>query len=246
MGTPPDSPGDNDSITAPASSTFHPGSHMDYLLPDLVLISSDKVYFHVHIHRILDACDFGFDSLLLPLSGSIEVGITPIVVVTEAAEILNIVVHTIYNISPSQFAPSLETLSASLTALAKYGISPRHYIVPSTPLFAMLLSYAPHFPIDSYALAASYDLYDLAVLISAHLLSFSFPSLTDALVTQIGPVYLKRLVFLHHDRMYALRSFLLHPPRPHRETFQCDGKQKLTRAWALASAHLVWDATPSE
>ncbi|KZT01522.1 uncharacterized protein LAESUDRAFT_763650 [Laetiporus sulphureus 93-53] len=63
---------------------------------------------------------------------------------------------------------------------------------------------------------------------------------------RIGPVYLKRLFSLHKGRTEALKSLLLHLPLPHVETEDCneEQQQKLTRAWALASAQLAWDATP--
>jgi len=149
--------------------------------------------------------------------------------------------------SASQFIPSLDTLSASLDALIKYGIPLQRYVVPAAPLYSLLLSQAPLQPIGYYALAASHSLEDLVVAISPHLLSFSLPSLTDELANQIGPLYLKRLFFLHFGRMEALKALQLHPPRMHAVTATCDSVQqrKLTRAWALASAHLVWDARPN-
>ena len=67
----------------------------------------------------------------------------------------------------------------------------------------------------AYALAASHDLYSLAVPISSHLLSYPLHMLTDELAEKIGPVYLKRLFFLHLGRLDALRRLLLPPPHPH-------------------------------
>jgi hypothetical protein len=108
------------------------------------------------------------------------------------------------------------------------------------------MSYAPLYPLDLYALAATYDLYDLAVPTSSHLLSLSLASLTDEMAQRIGPVYVKRLFFLHFGRAEALKRLLLPPPHPHAPTPFCDftDQKKLTRAWALASAYLAWDARP--
>jgi len=108
------------------------------------------------------------------------------------------------------------------------------------------LSHAPLRPLELYALAASHDLYDLAVSTSPHLLSFSLASLSDEKVEQMGAVYLKRLFFLHFGRADALKRILLPPPHPHPPTAWCDfaEQKKLTRAWALASAYLAWDARP--
>lgn len=185
--------------------------------------------------------------MLPPNRGLNNDSLTPMVMLPEPAPVLNVVLHTIYNMSASQFAPSFDDLTDALDALIKYCIPVKHYVAATTPLFALLLSHAPMRPIDSYALAAHHGLEDLAVAISPHLLSFSLPSLSDSLAARIGSVYLKRLFFLHYGRMEALKGLLLHPPSPHPETPDCDTnqQQKLTRVWALASAHLVWDARPS-
>lgn len=134
----------------------------------------------------------------------------------------------------------------ALAALSAYGISVRKYVSRSTPLYALLLSHAPLYPLELYTLAASYDLYDLAVPTSSHLLSFSLASLTDEMAEHMGARYLKRLFFLHFGRADALKRLLLPPPHPHPPTATCDfaEQKKLTRAWALASAYLAWDARP--
>jgi len=247
VGTPAEHPRATGDIVVSVSTTFNPNASKDSLFADLILVSSDQVYFHVHCHRVLSASSNGFNSLLPPPPALSKETFPPTISVPEPADVLNVVLHTIYNMSASQFMPSFDTLSASLDALIKYGIPLQRYIVPRAPLYALLLSQAPLQPIESYALAASHSLEDLAVAISPHLLSFSLPSLTDETAAQIGPLYLKRLFFLHYGRTEALKSLLLHPPRAHSRTSACDDVQqrKLTRAWALASAHLVWDARPT-
>ena len=66
------------------------------------------------------------------------------------------------------------------------------------------------------------------------------------MAAKIGPIYLKKLFFLHLGRTDALKRLLLPPPHPHAPTPTCDfmEQKKLTRAWALASAYLTWDARP--
>ncbi|KAI6094095.1 hypothetical protein EV401DRAFT_1896481 [Pisolithus croceorrhizus] len=127
-----------------------------------------------------------------------------------------------------------------------YGISVKKYITRFAPLYNLLLFHAPLYPLELYALAASYDLYDLAVPASSHLLSFPLASLTDEMVDRIGPRYLKRLFFLHFGRSDALRRLLLPPPYSHPPTVTCNftEQKKMTRAWALASAYFAWDARP--
>ena len=135
---------------------------------------------------------------------------------------------------------------AAVDALRDYGVNPKLCIVPSSPLYTLLLSHAPLHPLEVYALAASHDLRELAAATSSHLLSFSLATLSDAVAERIGPIYLKRLFFLHFGRVDALKRLLLPPPHPHAPTPWCDftEQKKLTRAWALASAYLAWDARP--
>jgi hypothetical protein len=160
--------------------------------------------------------------------------------------VLNVVLHTMYHISCSNYSPSVPTLSAGVSALKAYGVNLHSYICPSTPLFNLLLSHAPAMPLDVYSLAAEHSLDALAVSASPHLLSFSLSNLSDEIAQKIGSVYLKRLFFLHLGRSDALKRLLLPPPHPHPPTRDCDfiEQKKLTRAWALASAHIAWDARP--
>ena len=110
------------------------------------------------------------------------------------------------------------------------------------------MSHAPVVPLELYTLAASYDLFDLAAIASQYLHSLSLASLTDDMAIRMGAVYLKRLFFMHYGRVEALKRILLAPPLSHSPTLQCDftDQKKLTRAWALASASLAWDARAGE
>lgn len=228
------------------STTFYPGGNLNPLPPDLILLSCDSVFFYVHSHQVLGASENGFASLLPAKAQKADQEIGPIIVLPESASVVNIVLHTIYNMSCSHYSPTIDTLIAAVQSLHMYGVPVKRHIAPSTPLYAVILSQAPVAPIEVYALAGSYDLYDLAVPISSHLLSYPLPSLSDELAMEMGPVYLKRLFFLHLGRMDALRRLLLSPPHPHAPTTTCDfiEQKKLTRAWALASAYLAWDARP--
>ncbi|KAF8885572.1 hypothetical protein CPB84DRAFT_1788327 [Gymnopilus junonius] len=85
-----------------------------------------------------------------------------------------------------------------------------------------------------------------AVSVSSHLLAYDLFSITDAMAERITPIYLKRLLLLHAGRFKSLKGILLHPPHPHPPTRHCglNDQKKLTRAWALVSAYLVWDSQP--
>ncbi|KXN83680.1 hypothetical protein AN958_00821 [Leucoagaricus sp. SymC.cos] len=227
------------------STTFYPGAQINELAPDTVLLASDGVFFYVHASIILASSSNHFNSLLPPEPGEKE-GQDPMLSVPEHSTVLNVILHIIYDISCAHYSPPFPTLVTAISRLPVYGVCPRQIIVPSTPTYALLLSHAPLFPLELYALAASYDLYELAVATSSHLLSFPLATLSDEMAERIGPVYLKRLFFLHFGRSDALKRVLLPPPHPHAPTPWCDfnEQKKLTRAWALASAYLAWDARP--
>ena len=132
--------------------------------------------------------------------------------------------------------------------MTKYGIPIEPHAAPHQQMYQLLLSHAPYHPIETYALAASHGLEDVAVVASGHLLSYDMTRLTDELVTKMGAIYLKRLVLLHQERMTALRHILLQAPRNHSPTPGCGDLQQgqLIREWALSTAQLAWDATPSK
>ena len=245
QGSPTEEPAEANTIVS-VSTTFFPGANLCSLPTDLVVLSSDAVFFYVHSHQLLEASENGFASLLPIKSSKGDDEIGPMISLPEHSTVLNVVFHTIYHMSSSHYSTTILTLAAAVDALHKYGVSLPRYIGQTTPLYTQILSIAPIAPIETYALAAHYDLYDLAVRISSHLLAFSLPSLTDDHANRMGPIYLKRLFFLHLGRIDALKRLLLPPPHPHAPTPTCDfvEQKKLTRAWALASAYLAWDARP--
>jgi len=240
--TPPDShensqgeEADDDVFVSPA---FYPVPHDGDSAPDLVLMSTDSEYFYVHLHVLIDASKNGFNNLL---EGGQNYHNT--ITVTEPSAVLQIILHAIYDTSCAEYFPSLDSLADAISSLNMYGIPLKNVIAPSRPLFEVLLNQAAVRPLDLYALAASHDLYDLAVAASPHLLSLSLSTITDAMALRMGPVYLKRLFFMHLGRAQALRDILLPPPYPHSPTPRCNvfEQQKLSRAWTLASACLAWD-----
>ncbi|THH05708.1 hypothetical protein EW145_g4600 [Phellinidium pouzarii] len=250
--TPPDSsynsPVDDRKVEGNAcisvSTTFFPGANIDSVPIDLIIVSSDSVFFYVQSQRLLSASDNEFNSHL-PIKRELLES-DPILTLPESSSVLNIVLHTIYNMSCSHYSPSLADLSAAITALKVYGVPLQTSLAPGTPLSTTLLSYAPTNPLELYAIASAYGLHEIAVSTSPHLLSYSLPSITDDMATRIGAVYLKKLFFLHLGRIEALKRLILTPPHPHAPTPTCDfvEQKKLTRAWALASAYITWDVRP--
>ncbi|KAI0675060.1 hypothetical protein C8Q78DRAFT_965194 [Trametes maxima] len=233
---------------ATISSAFQPSLRIDDRLPDLIIVSENNVYFYVHRHRIANASANNFGGFLLFSPGAQSRGFNlPTLRLPQSGDTLNVVLHTLYGLSCLHFHPTLETVEAALTALTNYGASIQALAAPYQPLNALILSHAPYRPIETYALVGHYQLDELAVTVSGHLLSFDLSTVTDALATRMGPVYLKRLFLLHQVRIHALKDIILRPPGSHGQAPGCsDAEQaKLTRAWALATAQLVWDATPS-
>lgn len=244
-GTPPE---ERDQTMISVSTTFFPGAELDVLPTDLIILSADSVFFYVHEHRIVAASTNDFNSLLpLKEGGQLE-DVGNILPLRLDSTVLNILLHTIYNISAAHYAPSPDAVISAVESLEEYGLSVKTHLAPATPLYTLFLGTAPHAPIEFYAVAGSYDLYHLAIPISSFLLTFSLASLTDDLVVKMGPLYLKRLFYLHLGRIEALKRLLLPPPQPHVPTATCDfsEQKKLTRAWALASAYLAWDVRPGE
>jgi hypothetical protein len=237
-----DERGDGDTLVS-VSTTFFPGAQHSTIPPDVVLLSNDSVFFYAHSHVLLSASNNEFRNRLS--SGSMK-GPDQIISIPENSTVLNVLLHSVYDMSCAHYSPNFPTLITAVNRLPVYGLAPKVYIAPSTPLYSILLAHAPVYPIEMYALSASHDLYDLAVATSSHLLSFPLASLTDDMAEKIGAVYIKRLFFLHFGRSDALKRVLLPPPQPHSPTSLCDfsEQKKLTRAWALASAYLAWDARP--
>ena len=219
---------------SPVSSAFTPTFLVDGTAPDVIIVSSDGVCFYVHARSVLRFSANAFNGSL----------VTPVntITVTESAAVINIVLNILCEQSCTKYKPAFDDVVA---ALVKYGASLPTLAVMPQSLFALLLSQAPRHAIDAYASAGQYNLEDVAVAIFAHLLAYSLSQLTDDLVSKMGPVYLKRILGLHQERLLALKDIVLAPPAKHPATALCNASN-LTTAWAFAAAQLVWDARPSQ
>ncbi|KAJ7776291.1 hypothetical protein B0H16DRAFT_1659742 [Mycena metata] len=227
------------------SNTFLPTAQLRPQTPDLSLLSTDLIFFYVHSQVLESASGNSFNNLL-PAHSPEGADNCSILSIPEASSVLNIILHTLYGLDCAHHLPSFPTLVKAVDSMQIYGITAELTIKPSTPLFALLLSHAPHVPMDLYTLAGHHNIEDLAVAVSAHLLSFSLSRLTDAAAQRMGAIYLKRLFFLHLGRVEALKRVLLSPPGAHQPTPGCsiDQQRALAREWALASARLATDLRP--
>ncbi|KAJ7175216.1 hypothetical protein C8R43DRAFT_976219 [Mycena crocata] len=237
--TPPYDAEDKEALVS-ISTTFFPAARRH----DLILLSSDSVRFYVDSERLRDASENQFGDIL-PIS-SVERDGPAMLDISQPAAVLNIILHAIYDMTCAQYSPAFEILVNAVDSMPIYGIKPKTIIRPATALFTLLLSQAPLFPVELYTLAARYDIVDLAVPASSHMLAYPLSRLTDEVVEKMGASYLKRLFFLHFGRAEALKRVLQSPPHPHPPTDDCDfaSQKGVSRAWALASAYLGWDIRP--
>ncbi|KZV65680.1 hypothetical protein PENSPDRAFT_689667 [Peniophora sp. CONT] len=245
--TPPSSDegeeGERDSNTVVSvSAAFHPGAQLHAQPPDMILVSSDSVWFYVHTQTLAISTNDFHGVLHNP--GNPEN--PPIIPLPEASAELNVLLHSLYNMSAAPYSPSPANVAAALDALHKYGMNPITFTAPHSPLFLLMIRLASMNPLECFAIAAERSMHDLLTAISSFLLACHLPDVTDEQATRIGPLYLKRLFFLHLGRMDALKRILLPPPASHPPSLTCDyvEQKQLTRAWALATAYLAWEAKP--
>ena len=198
------------------------------------------VTFHVHSQHLLSLSSNAFAGLL----ANCEIPL----LLAERSAVLDIVFHILYGMIYTHHSPPLAEIDAALDALIKYGVNPASHASPIHPLCALLRFHAPCLPIEAYAVAGKYSLEDAAVAISAHLLAYDFSNLSDELSIKIGPIYLRRLIGLHHDRSEALKTIILRPLATHQFTLLCGeaSQAQLAREWAYAVAGLAWEKLPSE
>jgi hypothetical protein len=222
------------------STTFHPTAGFDpSMVPDVIIVSNDDVCFYLHSHRLLSASDNGFAGLIHDVSSY------PIRIL-ESSAVFNIVAHAIYSLSFAHFAPVIGDICDAVDALAQYGAI-RLGAAGSgsgSGLHDILLSQAPLHPFEMYKLAGAHALDELAVAVSAHLQSHPLWSISNEDAVRIGPVYLRRLFFLHFGRADALKRLLLTGPGSHPSTTTCNVLQQtaVTRGWTMAAAWLICKA----
>ncbi|KAI0812494.1 hypothetical protein BC629DRAFT_1589255 [Irpex lacteus] len=149
----------------------------------------------------------------------------------EPAEVLNVVLHSLYGKSCDVYKPSFECISSSIPVFKKYGLTPlQRYISRDTPLYRTILGLAPLHPVDVFALAASEKLDELAPV-----------------VDKIGTTYIQRLYHLHGTRKDQLRALLDLRITPHDDTTRCsvENRQLLNRTYDLVAKQIFYTASPA-
>ncbi|KIY63111.1 hypothetical protein CYLTODRAFT_414265 [Cylindrobasidium torrendii FP15055 ss-10] len=212
------------------SRTFNLDARIRNTIPDIALISSDNMYFYVH----------SFAPLLVR---DVQVQVQRL---EDNASVLNIILHTVYNMSCAIYAPTFDDLAMAVERMLVYGMDPRAYIIPSNPTFSILLSHAPARPLDVYGLAAEHEIFELAASASSHLIGYDLTTLDDDFCARIGSTYLARLHNLQLYRIVALKHIIIAPPNRHPDTPVCNSRDQdgLYASWARAVAITSRDARP--
>ena len=227
------------------SSSFYSGSHNT--TSDTVLRSSDGVLFYLTFKVVLSFCKNTFEEFLGAAISEKKFRYT-IIDIPETSPVLDIIVHLIYQISVVKQSPSFDDLETAVNRMPAYGLLPKDYITPSTPLYGLLLSYAPLHPIRVYSLAGHSNMEELAVRASSYLVSYDLFELSDDMAVSMGAVYLHRLMCLHYNLKESLKATLLQPPRLHPPIGACDAieQNRLSRAWALTASYVAWSSKTGE
>jgi len=219
------------------STTFYP---QDDPPTDLIILTSDNVLFAVHDSVLRFKSQNSFGELL---SGQESRSFA----VPESSEVLNLVLYAFYDLDPAHYRPTLDHIASMLDAFSKYGLPLEPSLTKGKPIYNVICGLAFASPLEAYALVAKHNLDQLAVEISHQLHSTPLYDLTDELCLSMGPIYLRRLMFLHLGRTERLKMLLRESPR-HEPTVQCDAvdqQHKLKTLWREKATTLCWDVSPS-
>jgi hypothetical protein len=225
---------DPESHNVQVSSTFFCGAMDEPFPTDLVLLSSDQVFFFVHSAMLLKHSRNDFAGLLEDDR----------VYLPENSEVLNLILHAFYNLDISKFRPKVALVAAALRSLQNYGVSLDSLLTPSHPMSLTILHLGIQSPLETFAMVAAFKLEHLAIEVSKGLVSVPLHNLTDDLAERMGPSYLRRLVFLHLGRIDRLKQLLMRPPSLHPVTKDCyESEQKrLQNQWKALAVALSWGA----
>ncbi|KAJ8081628.1 hypothetical protein PM082_007474 [Marasmius tenuissimus] len=214
--------------------------------PNLVLISSDLVLFHVDETTLVDKSTDSFKNLLpLPTedsSRSLFMGDIPS---TELEIMLRAIYDVESNVLPSTM--QIATLIRAIDRLKTFGVQPSACITQGSHLYRYLLACATTHPLEVYATAAHHNIASLAVTVSSHTLVLDLSELDDSLCTRMGAIYLLRLFQLHTARLETLKKLLsgdlgLHNPNP---VCNFEGQKVFKGMWNLAVAEMFPTLRPS-
>ncbi|KAF9054709.1 hypothetical protein BJ165DRAFT_1329731, partial [Panaeolus papilionaceus] len=226
--------------TTRVSTSFLPNSHPAYK-PDIILVTSDSVLFHVCTSLINLQSPHAFETMLASPLRSFKEKVVPIDLHSEE---MNIIMYIAYGKCPISEFPTLLTIITAIDRMPLLGMTPKDYLVPECPFYSLLLTHTSSNPMEIYCLAGRHGLDNLAISSSGFLLSVSPLSVTDEQAQRMGGVAFKRLMCLHDNRICSLRNLLLQPPRHHPATVRCNfaDQRTLFRSWTVAGASILYHA----
>lgn len=155
----PEPRSDNEDCDISKSTSYLPSlpqSQIPQCTTDLIFLSSDAVLFFLHSHIVLRFSQATFGSLLSAPPSSQECQ-HRVVEVPETSDVLSILLHILYGTSCRMEETSFQTIVTAINQMPVYDMDPSSYIVVSSPMYALILAYAPMFPLELYALAAHLD-----------------------------------------------------------------------------------------
>ncbi|KAK7040219.1 hypothetical protein VNI00_010025 [Paramarasmius palmivorus] len=221
------------------SSVFGPNGPESVTRPpvDIVLISSDNIVFYADESTLLNVSTNSFNGRL-PLRTQEKP--KRILFLSDIISYeLQVFLQSIYDVS-SDCIPELDVLMRGIDLLPKYGIQPKSLVLPRTPVFDYVLSYAPTKPLEIYAFAASHDIYALAIQAPSYLLGIDLTAdVNMEMVEKMGGKYLLKLFILHLRRKEVLKGLLITVPDLHGPTEYCgyEEQKQLKAQWTFGS----WD-----
>jgi len=233
-------------LTFNFSTIFATHVRFDGRLPRLILVTPDEPFFAVHFHALTRASNNEFGGLLTgiqePLGEDYD-----FIAISEESDVLNVILHCIYNIPCDSSRPTLQCIERSLLASDKYGLSMEQYMSRGSLLYNTVLIAALFQPFEVYALAASHELEELAVAASSYTLTHKLHHVPQHIADKMGTKYLQRLYQLHGTRMDALKAMLDEKPYPHEARQHCSvvNRQATSKAYELAAAQVAYVATPA-
>jgi hypothetical protein len=227
------------SISISMSSTFFAGAGHDPCPTDVILVTTDNVYFYVHSSRLLQHSNNSFGGLLADLSTPLNIA--------ETSEVANLAFHALYGLDPSNYVPNLSLLLRAFSMLNLYGIEPSSVLFPNSPFYSAVVGLGAKFPLQTYSLAAKFGLEVLAVEVSKHLLAIPLHAITDDIAQAMGATYLRRLVFLHLGRTERLKELVMKLPTAHELSTDCSeiDQKRLQQEWRALALALSWSADPA-
>jgi hypothetical protein len=219
------------SSTLSISTTFFAGSDLDPNPTDVVFFTTDYVYYYIHSSKLLKYSLNSCYGMITDLS-------TPLPL-PETSEVANVAFHMLYHLNFPCYFPILSLIVRALALLAIYGIDLPSALVPSNPFYNAVFCLGVKYPLDTFIVAAQFNLETLSIEISKHLLTTPLYAITGEMARTMGPLYFRRLVFLHVGRTERLKELMMQTPSLHDWTKDCyeTDQKRLQQEWrALALA----------